>query len=220
MVLAPAINPEGFIKYSAILESNVSDPGSLSDMAETPAKQTVSENEKAPVVSGAGIATKENLSLILEKGYDYLCVPRSKPQVAEVSTQGKSVTVLDTDNHPITLSAISTKTDDGSFWLKIKSPRKEFKERSMNGLFVSRFEDALKKIEASLHRKGSVKKYDKVLMRIGRTQESYPSVYRFYQIDIEKYDKEIVTPCTGNTKRTLSLMPTREFFSAHLCGAD
>ena len=35
MVLALAINPEGFIKYSAILEGNATDPSSLPDMGRT-----------------------------------------------------------------------------------------------------------------------------------------------------------------------------------------
>ena len=192
-VLAPGINPDGFIKYSTILEGNASDPASLPDMVEKLAKQTVTGPEKVPVVPDAGIATKENLSLILGKGYDYLCVSRTGPEVVVVDAEGKSVTVMDTNNHPITLKAITCKTDDGSYWLKIKSPQKELKERSMNELFSNRFEESLQKIEASLHKKGGIKRYDRVLMRIGRAQESYPSVHRFYRIDIEKDEKEVVT---------------------------
>jgi transposase len=63
----------------------------------------------------------------------------------------------------------------------------------MNELFSNRFEESLQKIEASLHKKGGIKRYDRVLMRIGRAQESYPSVHRFYRIDIEKDEKEVVT---------------------------
>jgi hypothetical protein len=193
MVLALAINPEGFIKYSAILEGNTADPSSLPDMAEQLAKSNVTLHEKVLVVIDAGIATEDNLKLIKEKGFDYLCVSRTKPDVKQVNEQAKSVTVMDCDNRPITLVAIQTQTNDGDYWLKIKSPQKELKERAMNQQFKTRFEESLKKIEASLHRKGGVKKYDKVLMRIGRAQQNYPSIQRHYQIEIQKDQNELVT---------------------------
>jgi transposase len=200
MVLALAINPEGFIKYSAILEGNATDPGSLPDMAEQLAKSTVTGHEKVLVVLDAGIATEGNLKLIKEKGYDYLCVSRSKPVVKEVNEQGQTVTVKDCDNHPITLTAIQTQTDDGDYWLKIKSPQKELKERSMNRQFKKRFEELLEKIEASLHKKGGIKKYEKVLMRIGRAQQNYPSIQRHYHIDIQKDEKDQVTQIQWSIK--------------------
>lgn len=193
MVLALAINPEGFIKYSAILEGNASDPQSLPDMAEQLAKNTITGHEKVLVVLDAGIATKDNLLLIKEKGFEYLCVSRTKPVVKEVGEQGKSVTVKDCDDRPITLTAIQTQSEDGDYWLKIQSPQKELKERSMNRQFKERFEELLKKIQASIYKKGGTKKYDKVLLRIGRAQENYPSIQRHYQIDIQKDDKEQVT---------------------------
>ncbi len=174
-------------------------------MAEELAKQTVTGTEKVLVVIDAGIATKDNLALIREKGYDYLCVSRSKPEITEIGAESKSVTVMDADNHPITLTAVPTKTDDGSYWLKIKSLRKEVKERSMNELFTNRFEEALKKIEASLRKKGGIKKYDRVLMRIGRAQESYPSVQRHYQIEVEKDTKEIVTSIRWHQKEACDI---------------
>jgi hypothetical protein len=205
MVLALAINPEGFIKYSAILEGNATDPASLPDMAEQLANSTLSKNEKVLVVLDAGIATDKNLKLIKQKGYDYLCVSRSKPEVKQVNEQGKSVTVTDCDNHPITLTAIQTHGDDGDYWLKIQSPQKELKERSMNSQFKKRFEELLEKIEASLHKKGGTKKYDKVLMRIGRAQENYPSIQRHYQIDIQKDENDQVTRMQWSIKNEPSI---------------
>jgi hypothetical protein len=193
IVLALAINPEGFITYSTILEGNATDPSSLPDMVQQLAKSTITGHEKVLVVLDAGIATQDNLKLIKEKGYDYLCVSRTKPQVIEVAEQAKSVTVKDSDNHLITLTAIQRQSDDGDYWLKIQSPQKELKERSMNRQFKKRFEESLEKIEASLHKKGGTKKYDKVLMRIGRAQENYPSIQRHYQIEIQKDDKDQVT---------------------------
>lgn len=200
MVLALSINPEGFITYSSILEGNASDPNTLPDMADKLATNTVLGQEKILVVIDAGIATDDNLKLIKGKGYDYLCVSRSKPQIKEVNVPNKSVTVMDANQHPITLTAVQTQTDDGDYWLKIKSPQKEFKEKSMNRKFKHCFEEQLKKIEASLHKKNGVKKYDCVLMRIGRAQENYPSIHRHYLIEVEKNEKEIATSMQWSIK--------------------
>jgi len=110
MVLALSINPEGFITYSSILEGNASDPKTLPDMVDKLATNNILSYEKALVVIDAGIATEENLELIKGKGYDYLCVSRSKPKVKEVDVQNKSVTVMDADNHPITYYKLGQRT--------------------------------------------------------------------------------------------------------------
>lgn len=64
LVLALAINTEGFIRYSSILEGNTSDPDSLPDMIDKIiAKNPVSPNpdQKVLVVIDAGIATEKTL---------------------------------------------------------------------------------------------------------------------------------------------------------------
>ena len=72
LVLALAINTDGFIRYSAILEGNTADPKSLPDMvdnliAENPAGTP--DDQKVLLVIDAGIASQANLDLIREKGY-------------------------------------------------------------------------------------------------------------------------------------------------------
>ncbi|MFV0553820.1 MAG: hypothetical protein ACK5LR_03860 [Mangrovibacterium sp.] len=78
LVLALCINKEGFIRYSSILEGNMADPKSLPDMIEKLSVKTSVTNEKTLVVIDAGISTEDNLKRIKEKGYNYLCVSRTK----------------------------------------------------------------------------------------------------------------------------------------------
>jgi hypothetical protein len=77
IALGLVVNPEGFIKYSSLLEGNVSDCSTLSGMIDELRLKTSSSAGKAIVVMDAGIATEANLQLLKEKGYDYLCVTRS-----------------------------------------------------------------------------------------------------------------------------------------------
>ena len=76
VVLALVVNTEGFIKYSSVLEGNITDCQTLSAMIEKLAAHTC--GHKAVIVLDAGIATDENLELITQKGYKYLCVSRTK----------------------------------------------------------------------------------------------------------------------------------------------
>ena len=76
VVLALVVNMEGFIKYSAIHEGNMSDSKTLPEMIDKLHTHTCTKT--AVVVLDAGIATEENLKLITEKGYHYLCVSRTK----------------------------------------------------------------------------------------------------------------------------------------------
>lgn len=72
------VNPEGFPKYTQILKGNTTDSASLPNMIDKLRLKTANITAKALVVLDAGIATEENLKLIQEKGYDYVCVNRSK----------------------------------------------------------------------------------------------------------------------------------------------
>lgn len=83
LVLALAINTEVFIRYSSILAGNTADPESLRSMVDgIIARNPVPPHpgQKVMVVIDAGIATEQNLSLLKERGYNYLCVSRTKPK--------------------------------------------------------------------------------------------------------------------------------------------
>ena len=71
LVLALCVNTAGFIRYSAVLEGNASDPQTLPAMIEELAKMNPTagtDSDKALVVIDAGISSEDNLALIKEKG--------------------------------------------------------------------------------------------------------------------------------------------------------
>lgn len=185
LVLALAINTEGFIRYSSILEGNTADPDSLPDMVERIiAKNPVAPNaeEKVLVVIDAGIATAKNLELLRTKGYNYLCVSRTKLTDCTLKDEGRTVTVYDNRKRPITLAEIAH--EEGSdYFLRVNSPAKAMTERSMNRQWRQRFEDELTKARNALTTKGGTKNYDKVVERVGRALGKYPSVSKYYRIE-------------------------------------
>lgn len=185
LVLALAINTEGFIRYSSILEGNTADPQSLPDMVERIiARNPVSRNpeEKVLVVVDAGIATESNLQLLKDSGYNYLCVSRTKLKDYTLKDEGRKVTVLDSRHRPITLAEVSHEPE-GDYYLQVNSPAKSMTESSMNRQWRERFEAELLKAQRALSTKGGVKTYEKVVERIGRAMGKYPSVSKYYQME-------------------------------------
>jgi transposase len=181
IVLALVVNMEGFIKYSSVLEGNIADCNTLSAMIEKLASHTC--RGPAVVVVDAGIATEENLKLIEAKGYKYLCVSRTKLKDYQY-VPDRLTTLLETKSkQTIRLRSVTTPKNT-DYYLEVKSPSKEKKEEGMKLQFEKRFEDELQKIHTALHRKGGVKKLDKVHQRIGRAKEKYPSVQHYYTIEV------------------------------------
>ena len=185
LVLALCINKEGFIRYSSILAGNTADPDSLPDMVETLNSRTRVPNDpkdKVLVCLDAGIATEENLLKIKEKGYNYLCVSRRRLTDYETAPDAGTVTVLDCKKQPIRLTRVKHE-EGGDYYLEINSPAKQLKETSMNRKFKERFEEELKKAKDSLTKKNGTKHYEKVIERVGRARQKYPSISKYYVID-------------------------------------
>jgi len=227
VVLALVINPFGFIKYSSILQGNISDPATLEATIKDLRSKTSTTAEKALVVIDAGIATEENLMKIRKEGYDYLCVSRNKIKDYEIVADSPPVTVLDNRKRKIELQRISPAklSDEGvregekekegmgeEYYLKVESPAKKKKELSMNDYFRDRYLKRLAVIAGSLSKKGGVKQENKVYERIGRLKQKYPSIHKYYQIDYQveeqknknaKTPKRIITSMTWNLKPEL-----------------
>lgn len=182
IVLALVVNVEGFIKYSSILEGNISDSVTLKGMIKKLRVKT-STTSKALVVIDAGIATEDNLKMIKAEGYDYLCVSRTNLTKYTVDQSANVVTVTDNRKRKIELCRVQS-SNNNDYYLKVESEAKRLKEVSMNEQFQTRFEQGLANIAASLQKKGGVKKLDKVHQRIGRLLQEYPSVQKYYDINV------------------------------------
>jgi transposase len=196
LVLALVVNVEGFIKYSAIYEGNMADCKTLGDMIDK-LRVATSESSKAVVVIDAGISTAENLHMIVAKGYDYVCVSRSNLSKYSTVEGAMPVTVNDRKGRAIELVNVKPeKATDQEYYLKVTSPSKALKEESMYRQFIKRYEEGLQVIAAGIDKKGGVKRYDKVNIRIGRLNAKYPSVNRMYKIELTKDEKDLCTSMT------------------------
>ncbi|MFM2392545.1 MAG: hypothetical protein RLZZ546_522 [Bacteroidota bacterium] len=185
IVLAVVVNEYGFIKYSRIFEGNIGDSKSLERIIEELAKSTSHIERKPVVVIDAGIASEDNLKLLQSKGYSYMCVSRSGLSKYQIDQSSSPVKLSDNKGQPIELQKVYIPKSKDTY-LRVNSFAKAQKEINMNEQFKKRFETGLEQIKESLSKKSGIKTIEKVSERIGRQKQKYPSISKYYEINITK----------------------------------
>ncbi len=188
ITLGLVIDELGFPKVSKVFAGDVGETKTLLEMVESLDKncQKLENGEKKDVmvIMDAGISSEENLKLLKEKGYDYICVARNKPEL-ETSNEDRIVVVKKDRKNKVTAKLFKR---NGENILYCWSLTKEKKEQEMKTLFQQRWEKGLEKIKASLKLPRGIKEYEQVLERIGRLKEKYRSIAHYYQIEVEQKD--------------------------------
>ena len=218
VTLALVVNSYGFVKHSKIYEGNIADCKTMAGLIEELSSKTSFTDRKPVIVIDAGIATEDNLKMLREDKYDYLCVTRSKLKKYQVLSS-EPVTIYDNRKNIIKVQLISKPADTDTY-LHVHSEQKEKKERAMHDQFNLRFEEELKNISESIHKKNGTKKYDKVLERIGRIKERYPAGNKNYVIEV-LHDNDIVTQINWQRKEIKEQSGEGEYFiRTSLKGSD
>ena len=231
LVLALVVNRHGFPKHCQLFEGRMQDYDSFARIIEELDAHMKSLGVSPVVVMDAGIATAENLDLLRDRSYRFLCVSRSSRR-AYKPIEGEPVQHMQDKLHqPIEIQRVEVefkKGKDGKlptaatytfYW--VRSEAKAAKEDGKYEQFTRRFEAELEKTRASLSKRRGTKKADKVLIRIGRAKEKYPSVASHYDIEYTE-DKGIVTSLTWKLKEGFDHHDTAGvyFLQTNLDGKD
>lgn len=104
------------------------------------------------MVLDAGIASEDNLILLKEKGYNYMCVSISSLRKYEIDASSKKVEVNDNKGQRIKLQKVKMPKTTDTF-IEVKSENKALKESSVNNSFAQKFEQGLEEIKSSLIKK-------------------------------------------------------------------
>ena len=179
VTLALVLDASGFPKRSEVFAGNASEPSTLAQMID----KLVSE--PAPtIVLDTGLATEDNIAWLVDNHYRYVVVSRKRHREFDPD---QAVRVK--DDGPLRVEVQRVLNDDtGEVELYCHSTARENKERGIDNLFAQRFEAALTKLHHGLTNKRNVKRYDKVLERIGRLKEKYSRAARYYEITVEHDD--------------------------------
>ena len=179
VVLAMVVNVHGFVKYSAIFEGNYADSTELSSLLEN-LDQVSGGTKPRIVVIDAGIATKDNLALIRQKGHDYVCVSRQQLRDYTYEAEATTCSVHTSTGTTVHLRKIAHDPKHTDYVMEVRSPHKKAKEEAMFSQMEARFEIELTKIQTSVTKKGGIKTVEKVYERLGRIKQKYPRVHSRY----------------------------------------
>jgi transposase len=182
VTLGLVLDASGFPRRSHVYKGNVNEPETLSEMIEDLAKGGVSVNQKPTVVIDAGIATEDNISWLREHQYPYLVVSRKKHREFDESS---SVIVKRDEECTVKVQKVFDEEAQETL-LYCHSSMREKKDQAIGDRFSTRFEEDLQKLDNGLRKKRCLKKYDKVMEKIGRLRQKYSRVSRQYTISVKK----------------------------------
>ena len=187
LTLSITIDEDGFPKQSKIWEGNVSEAETLDKILSGLKEDNDLLSGEKTLVMDAGIATEENISKIKKAEYKYVVVSR-KESYGETFWEESEDEKITLSDKKTTLSMKLVRTNEEVF-LQCHSEAKEAKEKAILLRRQERFEKEILTIKEGLKSPKKLKKYDKVLERIGRLKERY-KVGNLYTIEVkQKGDK-------------------------------
>jgi len=184
VTLGLVLDSSGFPRHSHVYEGNVTETKTLSEMLRGLENGGASTGRKATVVMDAGIATEDNIAWLKEHQYPYLVVSRKKHREFDESS---AVVVKQNDECTVRVQKVFNEETKETL-LYCHSSMREKKDQAINDRFLSRFDEQLQKLKNGLSKKRCLKKYDKVMVKIGRLREKYSRVSKLFAISVEKDD--------------------------------
>ena len=208
VTLALVLDGSGFPKRCEVFAGNASEPATLAQMVGKLVDKHASECAPT-VVLDAGLATEDNIAWLVEHHYRYVVVSRKRHREFDPD---QAVRVKDDGPLRVEVQRVLNE-DTGEVELYCHSTGRENKERGIDNLFAQRFEAALTKLHRGLSTKRTVKRYDKVLERIGRLKEKYSRAARYYEVTVEHDEASVNATAIAWTRIT----PTDDTYPGVYC---
>ncbi len=182
VTLGLVLDSSGFPRRSHVYKGNVSEAGTLAEMVRDLEKGGILPGFKPTVVMDAGIATEDNIEWLKEHQYPYLVVSRKKHREFDETA---SVIVKEDDDCTVKVQKVFDEETKETL-LYCHSSMREKKDQAISDRFTERFIEELQKLNNGLQKRRCIKKYDKVLIKLGRLKEKYSRVAKLYTISVEK----------------------------------
>ncbi|MCP4457604.1 MAG: IS1634 family transposase, partial [Cytophagales bacterium] len=188
ITLSLTIDEDGFPKQSKVWKGNVSEPDTLEEILSGLKKEESLFPSQRTIVMDAGIATEDNMALIKKNHFKYVAVSRKRTYDDSFwsGVEDEKITLSD---GKMTLSMKLVRTEEEVFLL-CHSEAKEAKESAILLRREEKFEQELLAIKEGLKEKRKLKKYDKIMERIGRFKERY-KVGNLYTINVKQTDGKV-----------------------------
>lgn len=175
VTLGLVLDGSGFVRRSKTFAGNVSEGATLDAML-----AGLNAPHGALVIMDAGIATEANIAWLIEHEYRYLVVSRNRVRQFD---EAHAISIETASGDPVHIQK-QISEDGKEVRLYCRSPGREKKELGMLERFATGFESGLQKIADGLAKPRSEKRYDKLLLRIGRLKQKSRGTSQHYQIDL------------------------------------
>jgi transposase len=188
VVVGLVLDRDGFPKAHEVFDGNLQDRRSLQTMLETLEKR-MGKKPGATVIVDRGMAYDENLEQIRQHGLHYLVAARQTErnqwlEHLEEDTGWEEVVRTPSPRNPAqkkTRVEIKRQQKGDVLYLLCRSEGREQKDRAIRETQEAKLLADLNKLQKRVEQ-GHLKQEAKIQQAIGRLQERYPRVARYYQI--------------------------------------
>src|SRR6266436_2177396 len=197
VVVGLVMDRDGFPKAHEIFDGNTQDRRSLDKMLDALEKRT-GKRPGATVIVDRGMAFDENLEQIRKRGLHYLVAglqPERNQWLDELENDEgwEEVHRTPSPRNPFqkkTRVEIKRQQKDGVVYILCRSEGREEKDRAIRETQEAKLIADLNKLQQRVA-KGRLKEENKIQRAIGRLQERYPRVARYYEISYDSVNKNL-----------------------------
>jgi transposase len=191
VLLGLVLDRDGFPKAHEVFEGNRQDRTTVEAMLASLEKRTGSKPGSTVVVD-RGMAYEEDLDAIRAHGHHYLVAgrqPERNAWLAEFESHDDWEEVIRTPSprNPYQEKSrvrIKRRQQGNEVYILCLSEGREAKDRAIREKHEQRLKEDLEKLKTRVE-KGQLKKVEKIHQAIGRLQERYPRVARYYAMDYD-----------------------------------
>src|SRR6058998_2227081 len=197
VVVGLVLDRDGFPKAHEIFDGNMQDRRSLDKMLDALEKRT-GERPGATVIVDRGMAFDENLEQIRKRGLHYLVAglqPERNQWLDELENDEgwENIVRIPSPRNPFqkkTRVEIKRQQKDGVVYILCRSDGRQDKDRAIRETQETKLIADLQKLQQRVA-KGRLKEENKIQRAIGRLQERYPLVSRYYEISYDAANKNL-----------------------------
>src|SRR6266853_6756329 len=197
VVVGLVLDRDGFPKAHEIFDGNMQDRRSLDKMLDALEKRT-GKRPGATVIVDRGMAFDENLEQIRKRGLHYLVAglqPERNQWLDELENDDgwEQVNRTPSPRNPFQKKSrveIKRQQKDGVVYILCRSEGREEKDRAIRETQEAKLIADLNKLQQRVA-KGRLKEENKIQRAIGRLQERYPRVARYYEISYDSVNKNL-----------------------------
>ena len=186
VTLGVVLDGNGFVRRSKMFAGNIVEGTTLKEMLEE-----LNAEPGAMVVMDRGIATQANIDWLVENKYRYIVVSRERNRQFDADN---AVELKSSSNQTIQIHRVENE-EKTEVRLYCYSQKRAEKEKAITDRLCNSFEQGLKKIAEGLDKPRGIKRYDKIMEKIGRLKAKNKGIGRHYHIDLEvdKKQKRVIS---------------------------